>query len=187
MEIVLSGGEDLRVRLLDEDEAVPGATLNLHASVRAIFHSARQTDEGGIALWKRTEPGRYQVQVRSSGFWPTWHAIELEAGGGPIDVDALRLGDLVVRAQKAEGAPLPGFAVALRSLDLGESAASWVEERRIHARPEDLRTDARGELRLLGIPRGAYVLGVQRPTGEWIEQELRVPGGRALEHRVVLD
>lgn len=187
IEVTLQGGEDLRARVMDEERPAGGVTLELYPSVRSIHISSRHTDADGAASWARMQPGRYQVHVNSTGYWPTWHELELRGGGQVHSIEALRLGELVLRLRDVEGHALPGLAVEGIALELGESVSSWAQSRRIHARPAELRTDVAGELRLQGIPRGTYRLRIQTPAGEWVERELRVPGGRVLEELVVLE
>lgn len=183
-EVALTGGEDLRVRLVDGGEALSGVRVRLHPSVRSIFIADRQTGAEGIATWSRLSPGSYQAHVDHPGLWPSWHAFEFEAGGEPIALQVRSLGNLHVVVRSAEGAPIAGAAVELSSVELGERAADWAAENRIQVEPADFQTNAVGELRVTGIPRGAYELAVSLPSGEVLRQRVEVPRKSTLAHEM---
>jgi hypothetical protein len=186
-ELVLGGGADLRVLVQDGHAPVSGVAVALHPVAPSVFIAERQTGVDGLAAWNRVQPGDYQVSIDHPGIWPTWHAFSFDGSAEPVEVPVRRLGSLRIQVGDAQGQALPGLPLDVRSVELGETVASWLAGHQVSASPMSLTTDPQGELLLEGLPRGPYTVQLTTPAGEVVGVTVDVKARETTTRTIALE
>jgi hypothetical protein len=156
-EFVLVAKSSLELALRDGTEPLAGVLARMETTGGVTLGDARQTDEAGAVRFEPLGEGSYRVACHRADCWPA--SAETEVGlleHARIEVQMRRLANLEFALRSAEGLPVSKTPIELRSLEFDESVTTWLEAGRIRA-PGGLATDARGELRIEGLPRGTYV------------------------------
>jgi hypothetical protein len=175
IEVVLEASGGLDVRLRDGDVPLAGVSVRMTTGGGTTLSEVLQTNSEGACRFEALGEGNVRLACHRSDCWPVVveHAIRSD-GGGPLDVDMRRLGDLEAVVTNRDGLPVAALALELRSLDVEADVSTWLAEERIRA-PAGLTTDRLGRLVLEGLPRGTYAWGVAGQTMGSFE----VPAGKA--------
>ena len=166
IELVLAGEASLEVQLRTADGVAAGAATMLLDPTGRLVETATLSSAEGLLHWESLEPGGYRVRVVDPGYWGGDVDVSTEDTHRPVVVRALRRTSLELVVRDAEGVPVPGAALQLACLDLGEDVATWLAGGRIDASSPMLRADATGRLRLDHIPEGRYAWTLRDATGE---------------------
>jgi hypothetical protein len=179
IELVLDPEHELVVQVLEGAQPLRWVQLRARDSSGVVLGLAdRTSDDAGIARWQRVSTGRYLVEVRHPGFWPTRTEIEVGPGSKVHTIQARRIGDLRVVARSKLGNPRANVAFALRSIDLDQDVDTWIAHGRIVVEGGMLATNAAGESIVRGLAAGAYAWSSTDEDGESMSGTVRVEGGR---------
>lgn len=129
-------------------------------SVRLIQRTTREirTASDGRFEFGNLEPGTYVLEVRAEGYYPEFdngerfsRRVEVRANQPTVSIDArLVLGGVLAgRVVDQSGLPLTGVVVE----------ASKVDNPPVY-NPFNVETDDQGDFRILGLPPGRYLVGV---------------------------
>lgn len=86
----------------------------------------------------------------------------------------------------AAGAPVAGIALELRLQELGESTSGWLASGLLSEDASAPVTDAEGNARFDGIPRGSYQWTASDGNGPRASGSLSVTAGKTLEQNLIL-
>ena len=150
---------DVRVHAADSDRAIESFTTDAHGRFRV-----------------EKLQGRLALEIRSPGLWPTRPIVETSTSRTPTKVQVLRTGSVEFSAERADGTPWSGARVDLSCAELGASASQWLAEGKL-PRSGALTTDAQGQLRIDGLPRGSYTWAVDDTHGSHASGSIDVPPG----------
>lgn len=185
-ELELRADAALELRVFDGTRAVPGAAITLSglAPGHPGFLNAFCDEDGRVAL-HGLAPGRYVARASLIGYWPDARVVE--AGEHPEEqrLELRRVGSLELELVRQEE-PLAGRRVELLAGESGARVSEWIASGLAHARPDDLRTDSQGRLRVDGLPHGAYRWIVALETGGSRSGELVVPAAGVARVRLAL-
>lgn len=143
------------LRLLD-GEPLLGVSVRIETERGVALSSTRVTDQNGTASFDAAGEGTYRLACSRSDCWPVEVTISL-ADGERIErtLAMRRLADLELTLRRADGIPIGGTDVSLRSLEFGVDVAEWLGAGRVTS-ASGLRTDGLGVLSVEGLPRGSY-------------------------------
>jgi hypothetical protein len=167
--LVLAG--DARLHLVALDGEVPIAGVCAQARVTSIgprWSLLSHSDSSGRVLADNLSEGTYFVALDHPECWPV--TVECRASNPPElqHVQVRRLGSLSLSLRTADGAPVPGRGIGLHSLEFDADVAVWIQEGRVPSKG-GLVSDAKGEIRIQGLPRGAYRYRLGTTEGETLE------------------
>jgi hypothetical protein len=156
LEFVLDAAGSLELELVDGDLPLAGVLTRIQTKAGLTLGDARQTDDGGRVRYEALGAGNYHLACHRADCWPT--TVDQELGPGEqarVRVQMRRLADLEFTLLSADGLPVSDVAVELASEEFDAPIDAWLVEERIRA-PGGLTTDARGSIRVEGLPRGPY-------------------------------
>lgn len=167
---------ELAVRLIERNAGAQGVRVVAEDSQRVQWGlSEAFTNEMGLVRWGPAAPGDYTVQVDSPGWWPTKIGVHATGSSTPFDVQVRRVGSLELNVRSVLDRPLPGVSIALRSVELGQSAADWMASGMVTASNSALITDENGHLRIDGLPNGDFEWTAVSSNGSERSGRLNVP------------
>ena len=174
-EIVLDAKQDLTLLLADGGEPIAGAWVRLLSTRSTMPIDDRTSGADGRATWTRAAAGDYRVQVDHAGSWPVDRLVHFDGSATPVPIQVRRLGAVSVKVLDADGFAASGVTVDLRSHELDESVASWIERGLVPGGPLALVTDATGTIAVDGIPNGDYTCRVLAADGTPVAKPVTVP------------
>lgn len=149
-----------------------------------------RSDGEGRATWEPLGGGPYVARVDSDRHWTSTVGGLYAAGGAPVRVAVLPLGQLELVVRDGAGLALAGAHVELRRLEAlagdGRDVAAWLADPATPtvATGGALATDPRGRLLVQGLPVGRYAFSVAHPDGRREDGELSVTAGATREQLV---
>ena len=166
---VTDGGavvEDTSITCRRADRPAPAAT-------------ATDPDEAGAIRFAGLEGAPYLVHASSPPLFPAWRTVTIASGERTaVDLVLRRRGDLQVMITDLEGTPMGDVPVEIISdLDGDSSVSGWIDLGEVTSSTGGLSTDARGKLRLSGLPVGTYrvrAIGSDRTIDVEASDEARV-------------
>ncbi|MEQ1892025.1 MAG: hypothetical protein ABL998_05740 [Planctomycetota bacterium] len=177
-EFVLAAEGSLALKLVEGDVPLADVTTRIETPSGTVLTRPRPTGADGTVRYEPLGQGQYRIVGRRSDCWPVVADIALAAGEHTTPtVRMRRLAELELLVRSAEGTPLVGVEVALRSLEFGSSVADWVAGKAVEG---ELRTDKDGKLRLKGLPSGPFAWSVSAPVAAGGSIEL-APGANVLD------
>jgi uncharacterized GH25 family protein len=121
-----------------------------------VLSGQRTTDANGRVTFTDLGQGLFRFACQRADVWSTSVEVALaEDEAAKRDVQMRRLGNVELAAVDAEGNPLAGMTVSVRSIEFDADVADWIAAERVRA-PGGLRTDGAGKLLLEGLPNGRY-------------------------------
>jgi hypothetical protein len=177
-EFVLVARGSILLHITDGEVPLPSVTTRIETPGGAGQSRPRDTTAEGTVRYEPLGEGQYRIVGRRSDCWPVVADVVLAAGEQATPtVRMRRLAELELLVRSAEGTPLVGVEVDLRSLEFGGSVAEWVAERVVEG---DLRTDKDGKVTLKGLPSGPYAWTVSGAVATGGQLELDA-GANALD------
>jgi hypothetical protein len=177
-EFVLAAEGSLVLKLVDGDVALADVTTRIETPSGTVLTRPRPTGVDGTVRYEPLGEGQYRIVCRRSDCWRAVADVALAAGEKATPtVRMRRLAELELVVRSAEGTPLVGVEVELRSSEFEASVADWIGQKAVEG---ELRTDKDGKLRLKGLPSGPYVWSVSGPAGAGGSLEL-APGANVLD------
>lgn len=177
-DFVLVAAGSIVLRVTDGAAPLTSVTTRIETPGGAGQTRPRDTSGDGTVRYDPLGEGRYRIVGRRSDCWPVVADIALTAGEHATPtVRMRRLAELELVVRSAEGTPLVGVEVELRSLEFDASVADWVAQAAVEG---ELRTDKDGKLWLKGLPSGPYSWSVSAPVAGGGALEL-APGANALD------
>lgn len=156
IEIVLAPDRTIELQLLDDAEPLPSLSCLPIEEHRFSRLPMASSDAAGLVRWMAVGAGRFRVQIRQPGYWPTDAEVEALPPGQRTEVQVRRLGDLDVTVTRVAGGSTAGVALELESLEFGVPVATWLADARVTSSTGSLTKDRQGRLSLTGLPRGKY-------------------------------
>jgi RNA polymerase sigma factor (sigma-70 family) len=154
-EYVLDAGGTIELTLLDGDVPLAGVLTRIQTTAGITLGEAPQTDEQGRVRYDSLGAGIFDLACHRADCWPASVVEELTTGEqARLQVQMRRLTTLDFFLHRADGVPISGAEVELRSSEFDASLAEWLALGRIQAK--SLTTDAKGSLHVEGLPRGRY-------------------------------
>jgi len=170
IECVLDARGSLELRVLDGELPIAGAAVRMETTGGVTLSEAQETDEQGRTRFAPFGAGRYRFSCRRADCCPAFVDEELGPEERAVaDVQMRRLADLELTVRDGDGLPVSGLDVALRSVEFGADLELWLRGGKIRS-SSALATNALGELRVEGLPRGPYIWSVgggSGPTGSF--------------------
>ncbi len=179
VDVEIDPAYSVRFRLKDGGKPVTGIKAFLtHVESRRDL-PARYPDSDGRLMWTQLGPGSYVLKAGAPGYWFTEAvAVATRTSKQEHQVQFVRTGNLIVRAKKADGNPVPGLEIEVQSLGVSGDVPTWIAEGRVISSGQlALMTRGDGSLWLSGLPRGNYVVQAESSTGQTIRHEVEVPSG----------
>jgi hypothetical protein len=179
--IVFAPDQSLEMQLLDGIE--PLASLPCLPIEESGFARLplRTTDSTGVVSWTALGPGRFTVQIRQPGFWPTDAHVETLPPGQRTEVQVRRVGDLDVSVERVGSGSVAGLPLALESVEFQVPVPTWIAEDKVTSSTGSAALDYQGRLVFIGLPRGTYRWAI-----EGIEGTVEVVAGRSERLNVLL-
>jgi len=153
LEVELRADSGVSVVVRDDAGPVVSATVRTNWIDDFGFANVQRTDAAGRARIDGLTAGPVRIRVEHARHWPVDLTLEARPDAPLTEVRLAALGRLELQLVDADGAPLRGVELALRSLGLDESVASWLAAGRVLG---SLVTDGNGELALERLPAGEY-------------------------------
>lgn len=175
IDLVLDLPARLTLRYMDRGEPLQGVRGFLFGPSGIRSLAVQGSDLEGRAPTGPIGVGSYHLEVTEQGLWPIFEPLEVRSGVHERTIDLRRLGGLAIRANLPGGIAVPGVAAALRSVDFEVDVADWIAAGKLPAPAGGLVTDERGELRIGGLPNGAYRYTLVAPDGRVASGEVDVP------------
>lgn len=139
VKLVLAAASTLEVRVTDEARApLEDATVLVQSGDPLPFGAL--TDAQGRATLGRLGRGPFTVKASAPGY----ESVSQSGVSGSVELALRRLGSILVRVQRADGAPAPGARVELGGATLWPARSTVADER--------------GECRVGGLLAGSYDL-----------------------------
>lgn len=155
-EFVLEATGRIDLRVVDGMEPLAGVAVSLRSESGVLLSSTKETDADGFTRFEPIGEGTYLFGCSQPDAWPSNLVINVaEDERVERRVQMRRLADLELTLRRADGIPIGGTDVFLRSLEFGLDVAEWLAAGRVTA-SGGLRTDGLGVLRVEGLPRGSY-------------------------------
>ena len=176
-EVVLSSEASLHLGALDGDVPIVGVLARAQvSSLGPRWSVLGYSDDAGRVLAEQMGAGVYTVSLNHAECWPV--TVECRASIPPElqRVQIRRLGSLGFTLSTPEGAVVRGLRLELHSIEFDTDVANWIQEKRVSSR-SGLVSDAQGEIRVHGLPRGSYRYRVATSQGETVEGLCEVPPG----------
>lgn len=173
VQVTVGDGSQMNLRVTDQLGPVAGVGLKLIPGGVATLGFPGKTDANGAWTYPGLPARSYTLQLDRVGYWPVEHEVEF-TGQSPVELAVRRRGRLEVRVQSAEGAPLAGATLALRSLEYDTDVAEWLAAGKLAASATQLTGDGAGRCFALGLPCGPYAWSVTTPSGASASGELTV-------------
>ena len=165
IEIVFAPDRSIELQLMDGVDPLASVSC-LPVEERGFARlSPTSSDATGLVRWTAIGAGRFTVQIRQPGFWPTDAGVEALPPGQRTEVQVRRLGDLDVSLERTSGGSTAGVVLELESLEFQVSVATWVADGRVTSSTGSLAADAQGRLGLTGLPRGTYAWSAEGQGG----------------------
>ena len=140
--------------LMDGDLPLVGVPVTILDPADGLDAVSATSGAEGLLELRSLTPGPYDLRIDGSGTWRSVYAVEATADPVPVTLQVRRTGELLVEVTSG-GLPVLGAQVTLVSDELGETVGQWIAEGRAHAEG-DGTTDAKGRIRLSGLPHGTY-------------------------------
>ncbi len=144
------------LEIVVRDGAFAAAGAELKVGQRNCWMTRPVTDASGVAKTLPLTAGRWDVAFEAPGYWPARATVDFKRASPPLRLDVRRLAGAHVRARSASGAPLAGIVLELTSVEFNERASQWLGAGRITSSTGGMTLDAKGELRVQGLPHGKY-------------------------------
>jgi len=165
----------LEVAVRERGAAVPGVALGAYDARTPDPACDAVSDDQGRASFCRVGKGDWRIRVMHTGFWPDQPVVTVNCAEGAIPVEVRRLGSIELRLRTRLGAPACDVAADLFSEERGEWVSSWIAAGLVLSPPGGMRSDAKGELRIEGLPNGPFQWRVRTQDGEWVEGVVVIP------------
>ncbi len=175
LELVLDPDAELQVRFHDGDVPLHGVRAFLFGTGGTRSLALSGSDASGLASSGPIGAGKYHLEAKEHDLWPIFEPLELRPGPNERSVEIRRLGGLKLEARWPGGVALEGARASLRSVEFGRDVADWIAAGKLPAPAGGLVTDERGELRIGGLPNGAYRYTLVAPDGRVASGEVDVP------------
>ncbi len=172
-ELVLENDAQLSLIFRDADTPVTDVSCRLVNPADVSLTHSRNADAQGLLTWTGLSAGSYRVSASHPECWPVTIEAMAREDAEPVPVQIRRLGNLAIDIQAANGLPVAGQEIELRSIEFGEDVSDWLAEQRVTTE-EGLVSDLRGRIRLFGLPRGLYGWRLVTIEGEAFEGEIEV-------------
>jgi uncharacterized GH25 family protein len=154
--IVLEAKGSIELHLVDGATPLAGVLTWLESTDGAPLTGQSTTDANGRVTFTALGEGHFRFACQRAGVWSTSVEVALaQDETAKRDVQLRRLGNVELTGVDAEGKPLSGIAVSVRSVEFDADVSDWIATERVHA-PGGLRTDGAGKLQLEGLPHGKY-------------------------------
>ena len=154
VELRLRADSSMQVRVFDGDLPLAGARVAVSDARGARMFAFQSSQADGRVSLERYSAGNYRLLASHPHCWPLLFEAAASPGGVATEVQLRRLGNLELRASDESGAPLAGVEFKLQGDWESGDVAQWIANGRVEASGQ--RTDARGLLRLEGLPHGEY-------------------------------
>lgn len=152
MRFEASGALTLVVR--DGDLPLSGASVRLQVGPTPYNHAV--TDGRAQTYFAPLGEGAFKLVLTREACWPVELDVALGAGEqAEPTVQMRRLADLELAVVRQAGLPVACLPVEIRSLKFDVGVQAWLKEGRIRSEG-GLTTNAQGEVRVQGLPRGPY-------------------------------
>lgn len=159
-EFVLDAQSTLELRLKDGDVPLADVASRIETASGITLSHSRPSDVGGHIKYPPLGQGSYRIVCRRADCWTT--SLERALDGQEdvaLEVQMRRLADLDLTVF-ADGLPVTGVDVELRSVEFDTDVRAWIEQGSVRA-PDGLTTGSTGSLRVEGLPRGVYAWTAQ--------------------------
>ncbi len=155
-EITFDPRAGLAVRLLDGDFPLAGVPIDLRDGFGLLRElTPLVTKEDGSASNDGFLAQEFRGEVRFAGLWPARFTLRATEAAPVTTVQVRRRGSVAVHAKRA-GLDLAGTRIEVESIEFGTQVDPWLEAGLVNSSSPACATDARGQLRLDGLPHGAY-------------------------------
>jgi len=162
LEVRLAGDASLRLLVRDEEGPVASAIVRTKWLSGYRWGDVHRTDASGHVHLDGLGAGPVRVHVEHARHWSAEFQLEARMDAPLAEVRLPELSRLELRLVGAEGEPVRGVSFALRSIDLGESVASWLSTGRVLG---SLVTDENGSVALDRLPSGTYAWSAPGSSG----------------------
>ncbi len=166
VELIFDMGSSLRLLLHENGTAQSGGTCRLFSGEHGYrLTPSRASDEDGIVEFSNLGEGSYELHAAAPHCWTTIQDVDATPSGNEYSIELRRVGTLELAF--ASGATLAASdrPVYLQWLATGELVNDWIAAGRLPGHSSPLRTDSTGNVRLSGIPRGAYKWSCEGANG----------------------
>jgi len=160
-EFVLEANGSIELELMDGEERLAGVMTRIETTGGVTLSDAKQTNDQGTVRFEPLGEGSYRFACRRADCWPV--VVERSLGRedkARVPVQMRQLADLELQVLSPDGIPVSDAEVEVTSTEFGVALETWLREEKIRA-PGGLTTDAKGKIRVEGLPRGKYTWSVQ--------------------------
>jgi len=162
--LVFDPSASLDLRVSDNGERLPNVQCWI-LDTMGLPDAAVATDTEGRARFARLGVGTYEISLVRHDCWPVTTGVTVSPDQSETHLQLRRLGDVTIEVVTAEGQPVRGAGLSLRSVEFETDVASWIADRRVRCEG-GLVTDRGGEVTIEGLPRGRYAWSVEGGSGE---------------------
>ncbi len=174
-EVVLDLSAELRLRLVDGDQPLPGAHVVLvHRELPPHDWTFHPVDREGRVRIDQLQEDDYEVIAWSSSVWPDRFPVRASAGALERTLPVRGRGDARFTLRDRNGSALANAALALELAEGSESVAEWVAAGWLEIRPANWRSDADGIVDVRGLRSGRYIWRASASGGAQASGELTI-------------
>lgn len=113
------------------------------------------TDLNGRLLFENLRTGEYRLEVRSEPYFPDTRFVSVTSGQSlDVDIGLRRRGNLTIRVEGPDGAPIAGEPIQIIDRESGTSVTEWLARGWVASSTSDLVTNSSGVLQIEGLPEG---------------------------------